>query len=210
MLTEYDMQLLAEVDYDMGKYLIILNAHGDKGINYFACYAEKLKKEQGILASLEADLITWDAADILTKQQLVRDKIEAEDASLEISINIERDIVSGLSNTIRQLIQAASAGNLGSDHISDTDMQTSMIEEIQAHNEQISRYKSAMYGDEYDIKVETNLYDKDLRDDIRLSNASCAQFKNQSEIMDDRRTWVSTAFGIDQKEVEDLIKKYST
>jgi hypothetical protein len=210
MLTKYQQGLMEENNYDMGKYLVALNTRDDDGINYFTCYEEQMKEEKAILEALDNEMAIWEGSDNTQREQIVTEKIEGEDEGLQADIDKEKDFVRGLSKIVHQLTTAAGTGKLDETHISDTEMLTGMIEEIQVHNAAIERFSSVQYGDDYSLLYEMKLYEDNLGDDIKVSVANIEKFRKQADVMTARRTWVASAFDMKQQDVEDLIKKYST
>lgn len=205
-MNQFELGLLKENDFCVGKYLIALNACDDQNVNYFVYYDEELKKEKVWLSKLEKELKTFDSSDNFKREEIVRKRIITLDKETQEFINAERKIVAGLSKVVYDLTVVESRP----EHFATTSFNTQILEEVGGHNEKIAELEEILIGDTFNISKQAVEYRNELIKMTDDAEKACVTLAKQSKVMKERKIWLSKTFNIATKELEKIIKKYAT
>lgn len=204
-MQEHDVKLLKENNYNVGKYLIALNACDNKGINFFEHYKEKLNKCEEEIKVIQELINIWQTAKNPKREQIVKNFLHTQDKETQSWINDEKKAVSGLSKIIHTLTDIEADPK----HLSGTNLTTNVLEEIGKHNSNIELFEETMNGSNYDINEEMLEYEKLLKEQIEDLLEEELKLQTSIEAMEDRKDWVSKTFNIPMKEINQIINQYS-
>ncbi len=207
MITKYQMGILKQCGFDLGKFYIALDAKDDNGINWTTFYAEKLAEARAKIKTLEAKLVEWDVADVAEKEEIVRESIWADDQVLIESIDKEKETVKELSRILHE-VNLMPSEDLDTEFFSESKLLTELMEEISIINESISEKRQLILDVNYDLAHEVESYSKDIEKDLMYEkNIEEECIKNQ-KLMDDRHDWYMKTFNISKDERDAIIEKF--
>lgn len=218
MIDNADLDILADpvVNYDIGKYLIAINAGGGpRNINYFEYYqkeAEKLEEEE---QELREELDQWNAMSREEKKEEVTTVFHSSKEALEQINQSYRESISGMSQAVSQLNQVSMQHEIPKKHFNDDAFQVSLLEKIQNYNTLIKQNKelieennvTAQTEEEWDTEIDG--FQQDVLQDIEAAVSEKKQMLVKARVMINRKEWVSQTFDISLKEIEEIINQFN-
>lgn len=207
-LTQHQLQLLIDSDYDVGKFYIALNTKDDNGINWFKYYDERLEECVAEITSLTEDLEVWAQADQFDREALVKQANEEADAIIQAEIDKLSDIVRGLSKVIHGVTSLAADSKIDPQHISENNLMTEILEEISQKNETISKLKSKLLGDSINLEKEVLSHEKALKESLKQYEEEVVSLTENRDMMLERQSWLQDTFNISDDEKQEIINNY--
>jgi len=210
MLTKYQLELLIGNDYNIGKFYIALNAKDDNGINWLTFYGKKETASLEAINDLENQILEWGAADRAEQEEIVRAYVYEDDQVLLNNIKLEQDVISGVSNVVHQISNMAVDGELDSDHISENNLLTELMEVVADRRESVDSMDGMVLGTTFDMDREIKEHAKDMLTDLAFHRKALDESIKNKVMMDERQEWLKTTFKISEEESEEIIQKFGT
>ena len=207
-LTKYQIDLLINNDYNVGKFYIALNTKDDNGVNWFTYYDDQITRCTVEIAELKKELEIWEVADQFKREEIVSDANRKADEEVQKNIDEEKLIVRGLSRVIHEVTSMASDDKLDPQHISENNLMTDILEEIGNRNDLISELEKEIVGDILDLEKETILFGKSLKEDMEHFTKEVASHIENNKMMIDRQQWLQDTFEISENDKQKIITKY--
>jgi len=214
MLSEQGIKLLSSVDFNIGKYLIALNACGADGINYFEYYSEKNKVYEKKLKIAKKNLQVWLALSKTKQNNFVIKSTEDENKIIIEEIKKVKQTIAGLSKAVMQATTLSTKGELDPAHFDDNNFTTDVLENIQNLNEESKDLKESTRDvSKMDVAISCLTHETNLKETISRYEKLIESQKISENIMKDRIEWFCRVFNQSEKDtklfISESIKKYS-
>jgi len=207
-LTEHQLYLLIDNDYDIGKFYTALNARDDDNTNWFTYYDNNIAGNKGHIEWIRGLLDTWQNADQYEREQIIKDKVALSDKSLQDEIDEDKVHVRKLSKVIHEVTTMASEGKFDPRYIQESNLMTELLEEITDINEEVSECGDSLVGDDINYSKELARYDQLLIDELELCEKSVVEDTENKALMEERQQWLCDTFDISEEEKQEIIDKY--
>ena len=208
-LTNHQLNLLVENDYDIGKFYIALNVQDDNLINWTTFYDEALTEAQQTVKELKDEIAEWESADQYKREAILKKINDDGDAVLQKEIDKDMKIVRGLSKVIHEVTTYASEKKLDPQHISESNLMTEILENISNKNDRMSDMKSMLRNGEMNLEKEIMEHTKALRGSLEQTEAEIVSHTKNKRMIEERMEWLCTTFEISGEEKQAIIDKYA-
>ena len=207
-LTNHQLNLLIDNDYDIGKFYIALNVQDDNLINWTTFYGEALKESQELYDDLKKELDEWESADQYKRETILKKINDDADDVLQKEIDKDMKVVRGLSKVIHEVTTYASENRLDPQHISESNLMTEILENISKLNDRMSDMKSMLKKGEMNLEKEIMEHTKALRESLEQVEAEIVSHKKNKRMIEERMEWLCDTFDISEVEKQEIIEKY--
>jgi len=207
-LTNHQLNLLIDNDYDIGKFYIALNVQDDNLINWTTFYGEALKESQELYDDLKKELDEWESADQYKRETILKKINDDADDVLQKEIDKDMKVVRGLSKVIHEVTTYASENRLDPQHISESNLMTEILENISKLNDRMSDMKSMLKKGEMNLEKEIMEHTKALRESLEQVEAEIVSHKKNKRMIEERVEWLCDTFDISEVEKQEIIEKY--
>ena len=208
-LTNHQLNLLVENDYDIGKFYIALNVQDDNLINWTTFYDEALTEAQQTVKELKDEIAEWESADQYKREAILKKINDDGDAVLQKEIDKDMKIVRGLSKVIHEVTTYASESKLDPQHISESNLMPEILENISQTNDRMSDMKSMLRNGEMNLEKEVMEHTKALRESLEQTEAEIVSHTKNKRMIEERMEWLCTTFEISGEEKQAIIDKYA-
>ena len=208
MLAKNDITILKNCDYNIGKYLVALEAqqYGDKNVKD---YEQLLSIDEKKLDIRVANLKKWLDATQEEQQTIILNKVllyNNEITTITLELKEDNKHINEMVTTLNHL---DFEGKLDRKHVNQNSVISAAIESIAANKEEIEIQQN-LFTDVINIsyKLEIAQHKKQLENEIENFTKRIVTHTANLELIKDREVWLEDTFKITKDEINETKKEY--
>jgi len=203
MLSDKEIKILKDNDYNVGLYLLQINATDKEGNKYVKYFENEIATLENQIDSFKTRLIEWTKASPKERENIVRKAFYEQDAEIQKEIDELQNELAGLSTALHQY--TSKTKTVSRKHILEGQFMTNLLETTTDLNQRIEALTKSLNGKNFDLSKALTSYDMDLESNKEMATQLIKNLKELYKDITDRNTWLKETFELDKEAVKQII-----